>query len=92
MGNLKNTIPKHIFFIIIIKKNPPSTLIRVTRKNKNPERERERERERDSTHNFFFFFVRKYMNWMGEIISNLYKIKWEEEESKYKKEKMMKKV
>ena len=59
MGNLKNTIPKHIFFIIIIKKKTPPTLIRVIRKNKNPERERERERERDSTHNFFFFFCGK---------------------------------
>ena len=29
---------------------------------------------------------------MGEIISNLYKIKWEKEESIYKKEKMMKEV
>ena len=29
---------------------------------------------------------------MKEMISNLYKIKWEEKESKYKKEKMMKKV
>ena len=27
---------------------------------------------------------------MREMISNLYKIKWGEEESKYKKEKMMK--
>ena len=32
------------------------------------------------------------MNRMGEMISNLYKIKWGEEESKYKKEKMMKEV
>ena len=89
MGNLKNTIPKHIFFIIIIIKNPPPTLIRVIRKNKNPEREREREIVLTV---FFFFFVGKNMNWMGEIISNLDKIKWEEEESKYKKEKMMKEV
>ena len=53
MGNLKNTIPKLIFFYI---KNPP-TLIRVIRKNKNPpkERERERERERESTHSFFLW-------------------------------------
>ena len=29
---------------------------------------------------------------MEEIISNLYKIKWEEEESNYKKEKRMKEV
>ena len=29
---------------------------------------------------------------MREIISNLYKIKWGEKESKYKKEKMMKNV
>ena len=28
---------------------------------------------------------------MEEMISNLYKIKWREEQSKYKKEKMMKK-
>ena len=92
MGNLKNTIPKHIFFIIIIKKNPTNLNQSYKKEQKSRERERERERERDSTHNFIFFFVRKYMNWMGEIISNLYKIKWEEAESKYKKEKMMKEV
>ena len=89
MGNLKNTIPKHIFFIIIIKKKTPPTLIRVIRKNKNPEREREREIVLTV---FFFFLVGKNMNWMGEIISNLYKIKWEEEESNYKKEERMKVV
>ena len=27
------------------------------------------------------------MDWMRKMISNLYKIKWGEEESKYKKEK-----
>ena len=36
-------------------------------------------RERGSTHNFFFFFLGKNMDWMGEMILNLYKIKWEEE-------------
>ena len=91
MGNLKNTIPKHIFFIIIIKKKNPTNLNQSYKKEQKS-KERERERERDSTHNFFFFFVGKNMNWMGEIISNLYKIKWEEAESKYKKEKMMKEV
>ena len=35
------------------------------------------------------FLWEKNMNWMEEIISNLYKIKWEEEESK---EKMIKEV
>ena len=30
------------------------------------------------------------MDWMEEMISNLYKIKWGEEESKYNIEKMMK--
>ena len=44
--------------------------------------ERERERERESTHNFVW---EKYgLN--GKTISNLYKIKQVEEESKYKKE------
>ena len=42
IGNLKNTIPKHI-----LKK--PSTLNRIISKNKNPLRERERE----STQKFF---------------------------------------
>ena len=56
MGNLKNTIPKHIFFTIIIKKKTPPTLIRVIRKNKNPEREREREIVLTV---FFFFFCGK---------------------------------
>ena len=87
MGNLKNTIPKHIFFIIIIKKNP--TNLNQSYKEEQKSREREREREIVLTN---FFFVGKNMNWMGEMISNLYKIKWEEEESKYKKEKMMKEV
>ena len=32
------------------------------------------------------------MDWMRKMISNLYKIKWGEEESKYKKEKKMKEV
>ena len=68
------------------KKMEPSTLIRVIRKNKNPPKERgERERERVLT-----FLCGKNMDWMGEMISNLYKIKWGEEKSKYKKEKMMK--
>ena len=30
------------------------------------------------------------IGWIGEMLSNLYKIKWEEEELNYKKEKMMK--
>ena len=32
------------------------------------------------------------MDWTGEIISDLYKIKQREEQSKYKKEKRMKEV
>ena len=32
------------------------------------------------------------MDWMKEMMSNLYKIKWEEEESNYKKEERMKVV
>ena len=48
----------------------PSTLIRVIRKNKNPPKER-RERERENSH---FCKCGKNMNWMGEMISNLYKI------------------
>ena len=87
MGNLKNTIPKHIFFIIIIKKKNPTNLNQSYKKE-----QKSREREREIVLTILFFFVRKYMNWMGEIISNLYKIKWEEAESKYKKEKMMKEV
>ena len=30
------------------------------------------------------------IDWIGEMLSNLYKIKWEEEKLNYKKEKMMK--
>ena len=55
MGNLKNTIPKHIFFIIIIKKKNP-TNFNQSYKKEQKSRERERERERNSTHSFFFFF------------------------------------
>ena len=58
-----------------------STLIRVIRKNKNSLREREREIERVSTHSFVW---EKYeLN--EKTISNLYKIKWVEEEANYKK-------
>ena len=39
---------------------------------KRKERERERERERENSH---FCKCGKNMNWMGEMISNLYKIK-----------------
>ena len=63
MGNLKEKKPKHIF-----KYKKPSTLIRIIRKNKNPQ-ERERERE------YLQFFCGENMNWMEEMISNLYKIK-----------------
>ena len=83
MKNLKNTIPKHIFNFFFFFKNP-STFLRVIRKNENPPKERERE----SNHNF----LGKNMDWMREIISNLYKIKCGEEGSKYKKEKMMKEM
>ena len=56
-----------------IKKKKPSTLIRVVRKNKNPPREREREHSQ--------FFRRKNMDWMREMISNLYKNKIGEKKS-----------
>ena len=49
--------------------------MRVIRKNKNSQREREKERER----------VLRVL--CGKTTSNLYKIKWVEEESKYKKRK-----
>ena len=69
------------------KKKKPLTLIRVIRNNKNPPKEN-RERERERTHNLF---VEKI--WIKlEIISNLYKIKWIEEESKYKIYERMKEV
>ena len=58
------------------------------RKKKNLPRERERER-------IYIHIVFKYgknMDWMKEMMSNLYKIKWEEEESNYKKEERMKVV
>ena len=58
------------------------------RKKKNLPRERERER-------IYILIVFKYgknMDWMKEMMSNLYKIKWEEEESNYKKEERMKVV
>ena len=80
MGNFLKKIPKHIF-----KYKKPSTLIRIIRKNKNPQ-ERERERE------YLQFFCGENMDWMEEMISNLYKIKWGEEESKYNTEKMMKEL
>ena len=51
--------------------------MRVIRKNKNSQRERERERERE----------RVFRVLCGKMTSNLYKIKWVEEESKYKKRK-----
>ena len=79
MGNLKEKKPKHIF-----KYKKPSTLIKIIRKNKNPQ-----EREKESIYNFF---CGENMDWMEEMISNLYKIKWGEEESKYNIEKMMKEV
>ena len=79
MGNLKKKIPKHIF-----KYKKPSTLIRIIRKNKNPQ---ERERER-----VFTIFCGENMDWIEEMISNLYKIKWGEEESEYNIEKMIKEV
>ena len=74
----KTTIPKHI-----LKK--PSTLIRFIKNNKNSpkesrERERERERERVLT-----VLCGKKIDWM-EKWYQIYKIKWVEEESKYKKE------
>ena len=56
------------------------------RKKKNPPKE-SRERERVLT-----VFVWENMDRMREIISNLYKIKQGEEESKYRKEKRMREV
>ena len=41
---------------------------------------------------FTIIFGGENMDWMEEMISNLYKIKWGEEESKYNTEKMMKEV
>ena len=77
MGNW-NTIPKHK----LLKK---STLISVIRKNKNSPKEVvvvvvvvvvvERERERENSQ---FLCGKQNMDWMKEMISNLYKIKWEE--------------
>ena len=80
----KNTIPKHIYIYIYIFKKKPTILIRVIKKNKNSERERE------STHNFFF--GGKNMDWNGRNDIKFIQIKWEEEESSYKKEKMIKEV
>ena len=58
--------------------------------NKNtPKESRERERERER---LLTVLCQKNIDWMVEMISNLYKIKWEEEESKYKKERMMREV
>ena len=73
----------------IKKKKKPSTLIRAIRRNKNLPKER---REREYSQFFFFFFGGKNMDWMSEMISNLYKIKWKEEESNYEKMKKMKEV
>ena len=54
--------------------------------NKNtPKESRERER-------LLIVLCQKNIDWMVEMISNLYKIKWEEEELKYKKERMMSEV
>ena len=51
------------------------------------ERERERERERVLT-----VLCEKNIDWIVEMISNSYKIKWKEEDSKYRKKKKMKEV
>ena len=50
MGNLKNTIPKHI-----LKKKTEKTinLDHNYKKKQKSMRERERERERENTHSFF---------------------------------------
>ena len=79
-GNLKNTTQ--------IKLKKPSTKIRIIRKNKNKARERERKREREYSQ----FLCGKNIDWMEWMILNLYNIRWGEEESKYKKEEMMKEV
>ena len=56
--------------------------------NKNtPKESRERERERVLT-----VLCEKNMDWIVEMISNSYKIKWKEEDSKYRKKKKMKEV
>ena len=49
----------------------------ILKKKENPPR------ERDCVGN---------LDWMGEMTSNLYRIKYGEEESKYKKDKRMKEV
>ena len=53
----------------------------ILKKRENPPRERER--ESDCVGN---------LDWMGEMTSNLYRIKYGEEESKYKKDKRMKEL
>ena len=79
MENQKKKIPKHI-----LKKKQKRTINlnqRYKKEQKSTEREREREREKVLT-----FCWGKNMDWMRKMISNLYKMKWGEEESKYKKE------
>ena len=54
--------------------------------NKNTPKER-RERER-----VLIVLYEKNIDWIVEMISNSYKIKWKEEDSKYRKKKKMKEV
>ena len=85
MGNLKkkNAITKHI-------KKKPSVLIRVIKKNKNSLKEsRERERERERV---FTVFVQEKYGLNGRNNIKFTQIKWEEEESSYRKEKRIKEV
>ena len=58
--------------------------------NKNtPKESRERERERERV---LTVLCKKNMDWIVEMISNSYKIKWKEEDSKYRKKKKIKEV
>ena len=85
-AKLKHNTKTQIFFFKI---NLNYNYKKEQKFTKIKERERERERERESTHSFC---VEKNMDWMEEMISNLYKIKWEGKELNYKKEKMMNEV
>ena len=70
----KKKIPKHI-----LKKKQKRT-INLNQRYKKIQKFRERER-------VLTILWGENMDWMRKMISNLYKIKWGEEESKYKKEK-----
>ena len=81
---------KYIYIYICINPNQNSTItIKGELKKHNTKTNIQKKKKKLST---LIRIIRKNKNPPKEIISNLYKIKWGEEESKYKKEKEMKEV